>query len=192
MFGCESNNFVGSAGNHREQCDPHSKASPESGHGNQRVYQDRNQHDRHQETGAAARMIRGVFLDRGRVEGITVLEGENCLVLRAVIFVYAMNVSPQRDSPNKQQEKSDADGAIHEVEDNLLAEERIDAFQFGGSQQRKELIHENKKPEGEDNVDGSHPATDFEFLAFVVCGYFVEGDIGRETEGTESECHGVP
>src|SRR5438132_12213311 len=80
---------------------------------------------------------------------------------------------------------------MHEVEDNLLAEERIDAFQFRGSEQGKELIRENKKAEGEDNVDRSHPATDFELLAFVVSGYFVEGDIGGVTEGPEYERHGM-
>src|SRR3989442_2940241 len=73
-----------------------------------------------------------------------------------------------------------------------MAEERIDAFQFRGSEQGKELIRENKKAEGEDNVDRSHPATDFELLAFVVSGYFVEGDIGGVTEGPESERHGMP
>src|SRR2546421_80502 len=62
MFGCESNNFVGSAGNHREQCDPHSEASPESGHWNQRVHQDRNQHNGHQETGAAASKGRNLYV----------------------------------------------------------------------------------------------------------------------------------
>ena len=52
-----------------------------------------------------------------------------------------------------------------------------------------------KKADGEDNVDGRHPSADFDLLLAGVLWLaglqFVEGDIGGETEGAESERHGV-
>ena len=58
------------------------------------------------------------------VSGSLCLEGENRLVLGAVILVHAPDVGPQRDAPDEQQEQADADDAVDHVEQDLVAEGR--------------------------------------------------------------------
>ena len=77
-----------------------------------------------------------ILLHRRGIQGIAILEGVNRLVLGAVIFVDPVNIAPQRHSPDEEQEQGDPDDAIHQVENDLLAEHRVHPFQLGSSQQR--------------------------------------------------------
>jgi len=51
-----------------------------------------------------------------RSQRIAVLEGENCFVLGAVVFVDPTNVRPERDSPDEKQEERNADNAIYQID----------------------------------------------------------------------------
>ena len=87
-----------------------------------------------------------ILLHRRGLERITILEGVDRLVLGAVIFVNPMNIAPQRNSPDKEQEQGDANDAVHQVENNLLAKHRVHPFQFGGRHEGRNLYMKMKKP----------------------------------------------
>src|SRR5207249_11843405 len=93
-------------------------------------------------------------------------EGKYRPVLGTMIFVNTMNIAQQRDSPDKQQKQNDADRAIHQVENDLLTENRIDALQFRRSEQRQEFVHEDEEAHRNNDIDCRDPAADLElFLA---------------------------
>ena len=145
VLGGETDQLIRNSGDHRQQRDARGKASPE-GHGrNQHVDEHGDQHDGHQEAGAAARMARGIFLRVVNRQRVVVLEGKDRLVLGAVVLVHAPDVGPQRDAPDEQQEQADANEAVNDVEQDLVAERRVVVLQLGGRQQRHKLVHENEE-----------------------------------------------
>ena len=79
-------------------------------------------------------MIRRILLHCAGLERITILEREDGLVLRAMVFINPMNVAKEWNPPDEQQEQGDPDNAIDQVEDDLLAENGIYPLQFGGRQ----------------------------------------------------------
>ena len=83
----------------------------------------------------------------------------------AVVLIQAANVAEERDSPNEQQEESDADEAINQIEQHLIAEYRIDAPQGRGRHQRQELVHEDKKANRNECVHSDQPAGDMNVVA---------------------------
>src|SRR5260370_4227813 len=140
-------------------------------------------------------------------EWIAIIERKYRLVLGPVIFVYAPNVFPQRHAPNEQQEHRDTDQSVNQVKQELLPESRIHLFQFGGSQQRQVLVHEDEEGDGKRHIQSRHPASDFKLLfilallvsascvaAVVVArigGYLVQRRIGGKFQRAESERHRV-
>src|SRR5438067_13882610 len=83
---------------------------------------------RHEEAGPAPRMERGILLNRGNLERVSVLKRKNRLVLGAVVFVDAQDVFPQRHSPNEQQEQNQANRPVDQIENDLPAGRRIKLF----------------------------------------------------------------
>src|ERR1700730_4119458 len=130
VFGGETDDFVGDAGNHRQQHDPRSETRPECGEWNQHVKADGDQHDRHEKAGAASRMEGRILLDFGGLEPVSVFEGEYGFVLGSVILVNTANVFPERDSPDEEQEQDQTDGAIDQVEYDSPTESRVNLLQF--------------------------------------------------------------
>src|SRR5450432_3715946 len=106
MLGGKSDDLIRNASDHGQQGDANPEARPECGHRNQRVHHDRDDHHGHQEAGAATRMVGRIFLHGSRRQRIAVLKGINRLVLRAVIFVDAVNIAPQRYSPDKSRNRA--------------------------------------------------------------------------------------
>src|SRR5215469_12089962 len=138
-------------------------------------------------------MIGRILLNWGYLQRVSGFEGEHRFVLGAVVLIHAANVFQQRCSPDEQQEQGDTNRAVYQVEDNALAENRVDPLQFRRGQQRKKLVHENEKADGDQDVDGSDPAAEFQLLArFRLRLDLVESYIGGETQGAEAERHRVP
>jgi hypothetical protein len=102
-----------------------------------------------------------------------------------------MDIAPERNSPDKQQKECNANGAVHQVEDDLLSENRARLFQFRRRQQWDELVHENKESHGEDDVYSGEPAADFEFLALFFRLDAIKRDVRGETKGAKTQAHGV-
>ena len=63
-------------------------------------------------------MKRGVLLHVRAGQRIAILEGENRLVLGAVVLVHAADVGINETPQMKQQEERDADHAVNHVEDD--------------------------------------------------------------------------
>src|SRR5262249_51709217 len=168
------------------------ETAPERYGRHQGVHDDRNDHHGHQEARAATGMIRRILLDWGYLERVSGFEGEHSFVLGAVVLIHAGDVFQQRGSPDEQQEQGNANRAVYQVKYNALAENRIDPLKFRRGQQWKKLVHENEKSDGDQDIDGSDPAAEFQLLAgFRLRLNLVESYIGGETQGTEAERHRV-
>ena len=87
----------------------------------------------------------GIFLYRAGLHGIAVFEGEHRFVLGAVIFEHTVDVPHSRHSVNEKQEQQNANDAVHQVENYLLPEHRIQLLQRARSQQRQELVHKDEE-----------------------------------------------
>ena len=102
-------------------------------------------------------------------------------MLGAVVFIHPPDIAQQRNSPDEEQENSNTDDTIHQVKDDLLAEDGVHPLQFRSRKQRQEFVHENEKPNRKDNVHGCHPAADFKLLFALFLGLeLIKRDIGRE------------
>ena len=123
-------------------------------------------------------MIGRIFLHGASLERIAILERENCLVLGPVILVHAMDIVPERNAPDKQQEQRNADQAVDQVENDLLAEQRIHLLQFRRRQQRNELVHENEETNRKNDIHCGQPAADFQFLSLFVGLDLIQSHIG--------------
>ena len=111
------------------------------------------------------------------VSGSRDLEGENRFMLGAVVLENAANVGQARDAPDEEQEKRNADHAVHDVEGDLVAESRIGVLQLGGRQQRQKLVHEDEESDRQHHVEGERPARHLGFL-LVFGRQPAHGDIG--------------
>jgi len=141
-------------------------------------------------------MVGRILLYLRRIEWIAVLESEYSLVLGAVVLVHAPNILQQRSTPNEKQEQEKTNNSVHQVEDNLLAEDRIHALQFRGRHQGQKLVHENKKADGKNDIDGGDPPTNFQLLLVRFAGrrrglQFVERNVGRKLQRSKAQRHGV-
>ena len=145
MLRSKPNNFIRQTCDYRQQSNANPEARPEGMYRDHHVDDHRDNHHRHQETGSAARMKCRVFLNFSRVERISVLKCEDGLVFGAVILINPADILPQGNTPNEQQEHSDPDEAIVQVENKLLSEHRIDFLQLGRRQKREEFIHHNEE-----------------------------------------------
>ena len=102
-------------------------------------------------------------------------------MLGAVVFIHPPDIAQQRNSPDEEQENSNTDDTIHQVKDDLLAEDGVHSFQFRGGKQRQELVHENEESDREEDIHSCHPAADFELLfARFLKLELIKCDIGRE------------
>src|SRR5579872_2113956 len=101
---------------------------------------------------------------------VVCLEGENGLMLCAVVLVDAANVVPKRNTPDKAEEENDADHTIDYVEENLISEYGKMILEQCGHAQWKQLIEGDKECQREKNVQGRGPCADFGFslAAFLI------------------------
>ncbi len=134
-------------------------------------------------------MKRAVALRRFHVHRVARFEGEHGFVLGAVVAVESANVAPERDRPDKEEEDRDPDNAIHQVEDHLVAEHRMDAPQSGGRHERHELVHKDEEADRDEHVQRQHPAANLHFLLALLFGEAFERDVGGVAQGAEAERH---
>src|ERR1019366_10727721 len=88
----------------------------------------------------------------------------------------AANVGEQRDSPDEQQEKEQANRAVDQVEDDLAAQRGIRLLQFRSRQQRQVFVHEDEEGQRDDDVDCGQPSADSGgFFAGLRLGGFFRG-----------------
>src|SRR5205807_10573624 len=97
------------------------KTRTESGYRNGRIDEGGDQHDGHQKAGAAPRMVGGKLLGKFNTRNISLgLIGKDRLVFGPVVFVNAANIGPQGDTPDKKQEQGHANGAIGQIEKDIV------------------------------------------------------------------------
>src|ERR1700687_479425 len=196
MLGGKANDLIGDAGNEWQQRDANSESGPERMHRNRHIHDHRDDHHRHQEARSTPRMIRRILLYRRGFERIAIFERKYRLVLGPVVLLPPPNFLPQRNAPHKQQKHRDPDQPVHQVEHDLLPENRIHLFQFRRGQQRQVLVHEDEEGDGESHIHSHHPARDFQFLALIVLaligGNLVQCRIGGKLQRAESQLHRVP
>ena len=191
MLGGKTNHLVRKARDYRQQGNAQQEACHEGVRRKQHVDQDRDDHYGHQEAGSTAWVKRRVSLHILRFERIARLESENRFVLGSVVLVDAANVGHQRDSPDKEQEERNADDAVDYIEQDLVAERRINVLEFGGRDQWNKLVQKDKKSNRENDIYRGYPATDFGLLArfTLIDRNRVERHIGRIAERAEAQHH---
>ena len=120
----EPDDLVGEPGDEREEQDPGGDHPQQRGVADERVDEDRHDHDRQQEVRAAADVLGRVLLRRLRGElGAALVRGDR-LVLRAVVLEHALDVGQERDEDEVAEEDREADRALGEVGRDAAQPER--------------------------------------------------------------------
>src|SRR5581483_11497422 len=107
-------------------------------------------------------------------------------VFRPVILVDAPDVLPQRDAPDEDQEKRDADGAVNQIEDDLISHYRRQALKLGRGDERNKLVKNDEEPNRKQNVEGDDPTAQFELLFVFFDRDIIEGGVGGEPQSAEA------
>src|SRR5215469_6192656 len=118
----KTDEFIAQPDRHGQQQNAADQLGPECIERNQRVDGNGEEHQHHQEAGAAARMKRGEalgVLHRHRLAGFII---ENHFVLGAVILEHAVHVLEPRNAVQESQEDQDANAAIDAVESQVTGE----------------------------------------------------------------------
>ena len=86
-----------------------------------------------------------------------IFKSKNRFVFRAVIAIDALDVGPQRDSPDEQQKQRNADQAIDQRESEIIVQSVPVRLQTRGGRQGNELIHEDEKADREEHAADHGP-----------------------------------
>src|ERR1022692_1759740 len=186
-LGGEADQLVADARDEGQQQHAAEQFHAEAGKRNQCVNHHGDDHHHHQKTGAAAGMESGERLRVFDVDWFAGFEVEHHLVFGAVILEDAVDVFHPRNQEQKCQENRDADEAIGGVESDAALEHRVPFSEGGDGVQRHELVKENEKREGEEQVQTDGPTGDLLGCGFGRFG--LQHGVGREFQRPQTQRH---